>query len=60
MGMQPIEPEEPVTEAITFDLDTVLEEWSYRCASGFPTYGKTEDMIHLQNILDTNECHLLS
>lgn len=52
MGMQPIEPEEPVTEAITFDLDTVLEEWSYRCASGFPTYGKTEDMIHLQNILD--------
>ena len=52
MGMQPIETEEPVTEAITFDLDTVLEEWSYRCASGFPTYGKTEDMIHLQNILD--------
>lgn len=52
MGMQPIEPEEPVTEAITFDLDTVLEEWSYRCASGYPTYGKPEDMLVLQNILD--------
>jgi hypothetical protein len=51
MGMEPIEIE-PVDEVVSFDIDTVLEEWSYRCASGFPTYGKTEDMLHLQSILD--------
>ena len=51
MGMEPIEIE-PVEEVVSFDIDTILDEWSYRCASGFPTYGKTEDMLHLQNILD--------
>jgi hypothetical protein len=51
MGMEPIEIE-PVEEVVSFDIDTILDEWSYRCASGFPTYGKTEDMLHLQSILD--------
>jgi hypothetical protein len=48
MGMEPI----PVEEHVSVNTEHILEEWSYRCESGYPTYGKREDMIHLQNILD--------
>jgi hypothetical protein len=48
MGMEPI----PVEEHVSINSEHILEEWSYRCESGYPIYGKREDMIHLQNILD--------
>ena len=54
MGMEPI----PVEEHISINTERILEEWSYRCESGYPTYGKREDMIHLQNILDENNIPL--
>jgi hypothetical protein len=37
---------------ITFDLDVVLREWSYRCDKGYPEMGNPADMLHLQNILE--------
>lgn len=56
MGMQPIALDEPVEETIdemtTFNIESVIEEWAFRCNNGYPIYGKMEDMIHLQNILD--------
>lgn len=36
---------------ITFDMDTVLREWSYRCDKGYPEIGNVSDMWHLQEIL---------
>jgi hypothetical protein len=54
MGMEPI----PVEEHVSINSEHILEEWSYRCESGYPTYGKQEDMIHLQNILDENNIPL--
>jgi hypothetical protein len=54
MGMEPI----PVEEHVSVNTEHILEEWSYRCESGYPTYGKQEDMIHLQNILDENNIPL--
>lgn len=41
-----------VDPVITFDLDAVLREWSYRCDKGYPEMGNPADMIHLQNILE--------
>jgi hypothetical protein len=40
------------------DYNAILTEWSYRCDSGSPVYGKDKDMIHLQNILDENNIPL--
>jgi hypothetical protein len=54
MGMEPI----PVEEHVSVNTEHILEEWSYRCESGYPIYGKREDMIHLQNILDENNIPL--
>jgi hypothetical protein len=54
MGMEPI----PVEEHISINTEHILEEWSYRCESGYPTYGKRDDMIHLQNILDERSISL--
>lgn len=45
---------QPLVESkqeISIDFDAILKEWSYRCDSGYPTVGKKEDMIHLQEIL---------
>jgi len=36
---------------ITFDMDTVLREWAYRCDKGYPEVGNVSDMWHLQEIL---------
>jgi hypothetical protein len=46
------------TSIPNIDLDAILREWSYRCDSGYPVYGKDKDMIHLQNILDENHIPL--
>lgn len=40
-----------IPEDISIDFDAILKEWSYRCEFGYPTIGKKEDMIHLQEIL---------
>ena len=48
-----------ITESVTSkplpDFDVILQEWSYRCDSGYPTIGKKSDMIHLQAILEEME-----
>jgi hypothetical protein len=46
------------TSIPNIDLGAILREWSYRCDSGYPVYGKDKDMIHLQNILDENHIPL--
>lgn len=46
------------TSIPVIDYDSILTEWSYRCDSGSPVYGKHKDMIHLQNILDENNIPL--
>jgi hypothetical protein len=44
--------QQSVDPVITFDLDAVLREWSYRCDKGYPEMGNPADMLHLQNILE--------
>jgi hypothetical protein len=44
--------QQSVDPVITFDLDAVLREWSYRCDKGYPEMGTPADMLHLQNILE--------
>jgi hypothetical protein len=38
--------------AVLIDTESVLLEWSYRCDKGYPTWGDTNDMWHLQCILE--------
>ena len=43
--------DEPVNEMMV-SYDELVKEWGYRCDSGYPTYGKIDDMIQLQQLLD--------
>jgi len=49
-------PNSVITESVTSkplpDFNSILQEWSYRCESGYPTIGKKSDMIHLQEMLN--------